>query len=130
MYFRPQKTKTEPEALWNLTSKINCILLNLFVVCNPLLKILDSSSGETLAASTPDNMLLETVKKLNEAENHAKDLREQLRSKNEGEFSWVEHQIEQSIDSDLQCNICYEMFVKVILTNYILYICSLDFFAT
>lgn len=60
-------------------------------------------------------MLVETVIKLNEAENTIKTLRQQLRTKNEGEnFSWVEHQMEQCIDNDLQCNICYELFIKVI----------------
>lgn len=61
-------------------------------------------------------MLLETVKKLNEAENLVVSLRQQLRIKNEGEhFSWMEHQMEQCLESDLQCNICYEVFIKVIL---------------
>jgi len=61
-------------------------------------------------------VLLETVKKLNEAENLVVSLRQQLRIKNEGDnFSWMEHQIEQCLESDLQCNICYEVFIKVIL---------------
>jgi len=76
---------------------------------------LDNNSGET-REGTPDSMLLEAVKKLNEADNLVVSLRQQLRIKNEGEnFSWVEHQMEQCIESDLQCNICYEMFIKVIL---------------
>lgn len=44
-----------------------------------------------------------------------KVLRQQLRSKNEEHFSWIEHQMEQCIDNDLQCNICYELFIKVII---------------
>lgn len=47
-----------------------------------------------------------------------KVLRQQLRSKNEEHFSWIEHQMEQCIDNDLQCNICYELFIKVIVFNY------------
>lgn len=75
----------------------------------------DNNTGET-REGTPDSMLLETVKKLNEAENLVKSLRKQLFDKNEGDnFSWVQHLMEQSIESDLQCNICYEMFIKVIL---------------
>lgn len=60
-----------------------------------------------------DTILLETVKQLNESEASLKTLRQQLRSKNEDNFSWIEHQLEQSIESDLQCNICYELFIKV-----------------
>jgi len=79
----------------------------------------DNITGETRNGS-PDSMLLETVKRLNDAENLTTSLRQQLRIKNEGEnFSWVEHQLEQCIESDLQCNICYEMFIKVILLNKI-----------
>jgi len=75
----------------------------------------DINTGETRAGS-PDSVLVETVKKLNEADNLIVSLRQQLRVKNEGDnFSWVEHQMEQCIESDLQCNICYEMFIKVIL---------------
>lgn len=59
-------------------------------------------------------MLVEAVKKLNEAENLVNSLRQQLRSINDGEnFSWIEHQMNQCIDNDLQCNICYEMYIKV-----------------
>jgi len=76
---------------------------------------IDKVSGETREGS-PDNMLVETVKKLNDAENLVKTLRQELRSKNEGDnFSWIEHQMEQCVENDLQCNICYEMFIKVIL---------------
>jgi hypothetical protein len=79
----------------------------------------DNNTGET-REGTPDSVLVETVKKLNEAENLVISLRQQLRIKNEGEnFSWVEHQMEQCIESDLQCNICYEMFIKVISLNKI-----------
>ncbi|KAF0767370.1 E3 ubiquitin-protein ligase rnf8-A-like isoform X1 [Aphis craccivora] len=74
-------------------------------------------TGETRNGS-PDSMLLETVKRLNDAENLTTSLRQQLRIKNEGEnFSWVEHQLEQCIESDLQCNICYEMFIKPTVLN-------------
>lgn len=73
----------------------------------------DKKSGDT-REGTPDTMLVEAVKKLNEAENLVNSLRQQLRSKNDGEnFSWIEHQMEQSIENDLQCNICYEMYIKV-----------------
>lgn len=42
-------------------------------------------------------------------------LTQQLRNRNDDDkFSWIEHQMEQCIDSDLQCNICYEIFIKVI----------------
>lgn len=59
-------------------------------------------------------MLVETVKKLNEAENQIKTLRQQLRKKDEGEnFSWIEDQMGQCVDNDLQCSICYELLVKV-----------------
>lgn len=59
-------------------------------------------------------MLVEAVKKLNAAENETKTLRQQLRNKNEGDnFSWIEHQMEQSLENDFQCNICYEIFIKV-----------------
>jgi len=75
----------------------------------------DINTGETRAGS-PDSVLVETVKKLNEADNLVVSLRQQLRVKNEGDnFSWMEHQMEQCLESDLQCNICYEMFIKVIL---------------
>ncbi|XP_026813916.1 uncharacterized protein LOC113554325 isoform X3 [Rhopalosiphum maidis] len=77
----------------------------------------NNNTGET-REGTPDNVLVETVKKLNEAENLVTSLRQQLRIKNEGEnFSWVEHQMEQCIESDLQCNICYEMFIKPTVLN-------------
>lgn len=77
------------------------------------LSFLDNNSGEE-REGTPDSTLLEVVKKLNEAENQVVTLTQQLRSKNEGDnFSWIEHQMEQCIDNDLQCNICYEMFIKV-----------------
>ncbi|KAL4153647.1 hypothetical protein QTP88_001480 [Uroleucon formosanum] len=73
--------------------------------------------GETRAGS-PDSVLVETVKKLNEADNLVLSLRQQLRVKNEGDnFSWVEHQMEQCLESDLQCNICYEMFIKPTVLN-------------
>lgn len=79
----------------------------------------DNNTGETRNGS-PDSVLIETVKRLNDAENLTISLRQQLRIKNEAEnFSWVEHQLEQCIESDLQCNICYEMFIKVILLNKI-----------
>jgi len=75
----------------------------------------DINTGEVRGGS-PDSMLVETVKKLNEADNLVVSLRQQLRVKNEGDnFSWFEHQMEQCLESDLQCNICYEMFIKVIL---------------
>jgi len=75
----------------------------------------DTNTGETRAGSS-DSALVETVKKLNEADNLVVSLRQQLRVKNEGDnFSWFEHKMEQCLKSDLQCNICYEMFIKVIL---------------
>lgn len=74
----------------------------------------DVETGET-REGTPDNILLETVKQLNEAENQIKTLRQQMRDTNNGEhFSWIEHQMEQCIENELQCNICYELFIKVI----------------
>ncbi|XP_025208672.1 E3 ubiquitin-protein ligase RNF8-like isoform X2 [Melanaphis sacchari] len=77
----------------------------------------NNNTGET-REGTPDSVLVETVKKLNEAENLVISLRQQLRIKNDGDnFSWVEHQIEQCIESDLQCNICYEMFIKPTVLN-------------
>lgn len=62
-------------------------------------------------------MLVEAVKKLNEAENTVKTLRQKLCANKSGEdnFSWIEHQMEQFVENDLQCNICYEMFIKVML---------------
>ncbi|KAL4112376.1 hypothetical protein QTP88_016181 [Uroleucon formosanum] len=75
------------------------------------------NTGETRAGS-PDSVLVETVKKLNEADNLVISLRQQLRVKNEQDnFSWVEHQMEQCLESDLQCNICYEMFIKPTVLN-------------
>jgi E3 ubiquitin-protein ligase RNF8 len=77
----------------------------------------NTNTGETRAGS-PDSVLVETVKKLNEADNLVVSLRQQLRVKNEGDnFSWVEHQMEQCLESDLQCNICYEMFIKPTVLN-------------
>lgn len=82
---------------------------------------------------TPDNVLLETVKKINEAENLVTSLRQQLRVKNDDErSSRMKHQIKQCLKSYLQCNLCNEIFIKVILLfknfkidwsiiNYILY---------
>ncbi|KAL5239176.1 hypothetical protein ACI65C_006586 [Semiaphis heraclei] len=76
-----------------------------------------NNTGEA-RAGTPDSVLLETVKKLNEAENLVVSLRQQLRIKNEGEnFSRMEHQMEQCLESDLQCNICYEVFIKPTVLN-------------
>jgi len=61
-------------------------------------------------------VLVETIQKLNEADNLVVSLREQLCVKNrEDNFSRVKHQMKQYLESDLQCNICYEMFIKVIL---------------
>ncbi|XP_001943872.1 probable E3 ubiquitin-protein ligase makorin-2 isoform X1 [Acyrthosiphon pisum] len=75
------------------------------------------NTGETRSGS-PDSVLVETVKKLNEADNLVVSLRQQLRVKNEGDnFSWIEHQMEQCLESDLQCNICYEMFIKPTVLN-------------
>jgi len=75
----------------------------------------DIYTGETRTGSS-DSVLEETVKKLNEANNLVVSLRQQLRVKNEGyNISWVEHQMEQNHEKDLQCNICFEMFIKVIL---------------
>ncbi|XP_050422235.1 E3 ubiquitin-protein ligase CHFR-like isoform X2 [Adelges cooleyi] len=77
----------------------------------------NKESGETREGS-PDSMLVEAVKKLNEAENEVRTLRQQLCGNNDGEsFSWVAHQLEQAVDSDLQCNICYEMFIKPTVLN-------------
>lgn len=74
----------------------------------------DNNSGE-IREGTPDSVLVETVKKLNLYENEIKTLREQLRNKNgEDNFSLIEHQLAQSLENDFQCNICYEVFVKVI----------------
>lgn len=81
-------------------SKINCFI--------------GSISGET-KEGTPDSVLVETVKKLNEAENEIVTLRQQLCKKTEGKnFSWIEDQMEKCVDNDLQCSICYELLVKVL----------------
>ncbi|KAL4083542.1 hypothetical protein QTP88_028863 [Uroleucon formosanum] len=75
------------------------------------------NTGETRTGSQ-DSVFVETLKKLNEANNLIVSLRQQLRVKNEGDnFSWVEHQMEQCLKSDLQCNICYEMFIKPTVLN-------------
>ncbi|XP_008179059.1 E3 ubiquitin-protein ligase rnf8-B-like [Acyrthosiphon pisum] len=75
------------------------------------------NTGEARTGS-PDSVLVETVKKLNEADNLVVSLRKQLRVKNEEDnFSWVEHQMKQCLESDLQCNICYEMFIKPTVLN-------------
>ncbi|XP_015370531.1 PREDICTED: E3 ubiquitin-protein ligase RNF8-B-like isoform X2 [Diuraphis noxia] len=77
----------------------------------------NNNTGEA-RVGTPDSMLIETVKKLNEAENLVVSLRQQLRVKNEGDnFSWMEHQMEKCLESDLQCNICYEVFIKPTVLN-------------
>ncbi|XP_050538435.1 uncharacterized protein LOC126903903 isoform X2 [Daktulosphaira vitifoliae] len=77
----------------------------------------NKDSGET-REGTPDSMLVEAVKKLNESENEVRTLRQQLRNKDDGDnFSWIEHQLEQAIESDLQCNICYEIFIKPTVLN-------------
>ncbi|CAI6357603.1 unnamed protein product [Macrosiphum euphorbiae] len=69
-------------------------------------------TGETRTGS-PNSVIVETEKKLNEAESLVVSLREQLRVKNKRDnFSWVEHLMKQCLESDLQCNICYEMFIK------------------
>ncbi|XP_022183446.1 E3 ubiquitin-protein ligase rnf8-B isoform X2 [Myzus persicae] len=77
----------------------------------------NNNTGEARDGS-PDSVLVETVKKLNEAENLVVSLRQQLRVKNEEDnFSWIEHQMEQCLETDLQCNICYEMFIKPTVLN-------------
>jgi len=65
-------------------------------------------------------MLIEVVKKLSQAENEVKTLKQKLGDRNVTKnFSLFEYQMSQSVDSDLQCDICYEMFIKVILVNKI-----------
>ncbi|XP_060872973.1 E3 ubiquitin-protein ligase rnf8-A-like isoform X2 [Metopolophium dirhodum] len=79
------------------------------------LKNIDTEETRT---GSPNSVLVETVKKLNEADNLVESLREQLRVKNEEDnFSWIEYQMEQCLKSDLQCNICYEMFIKPTVLN-------------
>ncbi|VVC33516.1 Zinc finger, RING-type,Zinc finger, RING/FYVE/PHD-type,Zinc finger, RING-type, conserved site [Cinara cedri] len=90
------KNSNETKSVWTLTNNI---------------------TGEKLNGDQ-DAILLETVKQLNESENSLKTLRQQLRNKTDGDnFSWMEHHIEQSIESDLQCNICYELFIKPTVLN-------------
>ncbi|XP_025419044.1 LON peptidase N-terminal domain and RING finger protein 1-like isoform X4 [Sipha flava] len=93
---KSQKNQVESQNVYSLTNK---------------------NSGDT-REGTPDTMLVEAVKKLNEAENLVNSLRQQLRSINDGaNFSWIEHQMEQCIENDLQCNICYEMYIKPTVLN-------------
>jgi len=125
--FRVQSKKTELQFAWSLTSKnirLYMFLLvklhanwgSVFCDCNLIwIPFYSKVSGE-IRKGSPDSELAETVKKLNDAENLVKTLRQELRSKNEGDnFSRIETQMKQSIDNDLLCNICYEMFIKVIL---------------
>ncbi|KAL4083934.1 hypothetical protein QTP88_029250 [Uroleucon formosanum] len=75
------------------------------------------NTGETRTGSQ-DSVFVETVKKLNEADNLVVSLRQQLRAKNERDnISRFEHQMEQCLENDLQCNICYEMFIKPTVLN-------------
>jgi len=75
----------------------------------------DNVTGEIIAGSS-DSVLVETVKKLNVADNMVTSLSQKLSVKNDGvNFSWVEQQMEECLESGLKCNICYEMFIKVIL---------------
>ena len=63
-------------------------------------------------------MLVETIKKLKEAENSIISLRQQLRT-NENNFSCMQDLTEQCVENDLKCSICYEMFIEVISLNKI-----------
>jgi len=111
-----ESNETASQDKWSLKSNhISFFLLRTFYLIILKNWISDNNTGEA-RDGTPDSVLVETVKKLNEAENLVVSLRQQLRVKNEGEhFSWIEHQMEQCLETDLQCNICYEMFIKVIL---------------
>ncbi|XP_026819601.1 uncharacterized protein LOC113558341 [Rhopalosiphum maidis] len=65
---------------------------------------------------TPDSLLVETTKKLKEAENSVISLRQQL-CINDNNFSCMRDQMEQCMENDLQCNICYEMFIEPTVLN-------------
>lgn len=115
--------------MWTLTS-MNIIVL-CFVVYGKLLFFYistDNTTGEKYVGEQ-DTILLEVVKQLSESEASLKTLRQQMRTGNNGEnFSFVEHQIEQSLETDLQCNICYELFIKVILLiRFLLFLILLIF---
>jgi len=78
----------------------------------------DNDTGEKIAGSS-NSVLVETVKKLNDADNVVVSLGKQLPVKNDrNNFSWIE-QLKECLESDLQCNICYEMFIKVVLLIHI-----------
>ncbi|XP_060847118.1 E3 ubiquitin-protein ligase RNF8-like [Rhopalosiphum padi] len=65
---------------------------------------------------TPDSLLVETTKKLKEAENAVISLRQQLRI-NDNNLSWIRDQWEQYMENDLNCNICYETFIEPTVLN-------------
>ncbi|XP_060845285.1 E3 ubiquitin-protein ligase CHFR-like [Rhopalosiphum padi] len=65
---------------------------------------------------TPDSLLVETTKKLKEAENAVISLRQQLRI-NDNNLSCMRDQMEQCIENDLKCNICYEVFIEPTVLN-------------
>ncbi|XP_026819551.1 uncharacterized protein LOC113558277 [Rhopalosiphum maidis] len=65
---------------------------------------------------TPNSLLVETTKQLKEAENSVISLRQQLHI-NDNNFSCMRDQIEQCIENNLQCNICYEMFIEPTVLN-------------
>jgi hypothetical protein len=77
----------------------------------------DNYTWETIEG-TPDSLLVETTKKLKEAENAVISLRQQLRI-NDDNLSCMRDQMEQCIENDLKCNICYETFIEVISLNKI-----------
>uniref|UniRef100_A0A2S2NV50 E3 ubiquitin-protein ligase n=1 Tax=Schizaphis graminum TaxID=13262 RepID=A0A2S2NV50_SCHGA len=77
--------------------------------------IQNNYTSETIE-STPDSMLVETIKKLNEAENSIISLRQQLRT-NENNFSCMQDLTEQCVENDLKCSICYEMFIEPTVLN-------------
>ncbi|XP_026818939.1 E3 ubiquitin-protein ligase RNF8-like [Rhopalosiphum maidis] len=71
--------------------------------------------GETIE-NTPDSLLVETTKKLKEAENLVISLRQQLRI-NENNFSCLRDQMKQCMENNLKCSICYEIFIEPTVLN-------------